>query len=250
MSGSGGGDQTTVQKTEIADEAKPFLTPALQDAYNLYKSPGPQDYPSVYGQGSTIAGFSPEQLQSQAGTVARATNGSPLNQASAGYVSDVLGGNYLSQGNPYQSQIDDQISARVASDASLHGRMGTNYQARALTEGLAAPRYQNYQQERGLQQQMAQFAPQLAGQDYLDLGMLQGVGQQRQDMGQSLINENVGSFNYNQNLAQNKNNQFLSQLYGYPGRTQTTTQPYEGPGTLQSILGGGLGLAGLGLGFL
>ena len=250
MSGGGPQETTSVQKTEIADEAKPFLTPALQDAYNLYKSPGPADYPSQYGQGSTIAGFSPEQLQAQAGTVARATNGSPLNMASGQYVQDVLGGNYLNQGNPYQSQIDDQISARVASDASLHGRMGSNYQARALTEGLAAPRYQNYQNERGLQQTMAQFAPQLAGQDYLDLGQLNQVGLDRQGMAQGLINENVGSFNYNQNLAQNKNNVFLSQLYGYPGRTQTTTQPYQGPSTGQQVLGGLLGIGGLGLGFL
>lgn len=243
MSGGGGQDEV-VQKTELSGAAKKYEAPALEDAYNLYKAPGPNYFPN-----STLADFTPEQLAGQAGIVARATNGSPLNAASGQYAQDVIGGGYLNAGNPFQSQMDDQIAARVASDASLNGRMGSNYQARALTEGLAAPRYANYAAERGLQQNMAQFAPTLAGQDYVDLAALMGVGQQRQQQAQQGINADIARWDYNENLPMAKNQQFLASLYGNPSRTMTGTQP-GGPSTGQQVLGGLLGLGGIGLGFI
>jgi len=70
-----------------------------------------------------------------------------------------------------------------------------------------------------------QAAPALAEADYGDINKLLQVGQQMEDYQGAALESDIDRFNYGQNLPQNKLNQFLSQVYGAPmGTTSTTTQ--------------------------
>lgn len=236
---SGGGDQTTVQKSEPWAAQKPYLTYGFQQAQDIYNQPGPLYYP-----GQTVADFAPEQLQAQAGTVARATNGSPLNAAAAAYNQDVLSGRYLDAANPYLGAVAGQARAGVDSTYSAAGRYGSGAHDAAVTQALAPIYYQDYASQLARMDQAAQLAPALANQDYVDLNALAQVGQQRQQQAQALINEDVNRYNYYANLPTNKLNQYMNQIQGSYGGTVTTTQPYQGASPLQQILGGALGAFG------
>lgn len=237
----GGGDQKSTSTVEMPKEVKPFLTPALQDAFQLYKQPGPNYFP-----GPTVAGFTPEQLGAQAGTVARATSGSPLVGAASGYGQDVLSGKYLGAGNPYTDALAGRTRDMVNANYSASGRYGSGSHDRAVAEGLAPVLFQDYEAERARMDQMAGLAPTLAAEDYRDLSALNTVGAQRQGQAQTELDSLIARYNYEQNLPQMKNRDFISLLYGNPGRSQTTTQP--GASGFQQALGGLFGLGGLALG--
>jgi len=83
------------------------------------------------------------------------------------YLTNVVNGGYLNAENPHQAALDASIRASVApsinSTFSSAGMAGsTAHQGslmKGLTQGLAAPRYQQYQNERGFQQQAAGLLP-------------------------------------------------------------------------------------------
>lgn len=87
--------------------------------------------------------------------------------ASRDYLTGVLNGNYLNAGNPYQADLDrsilESVMPAVNSTFSNAGMAGStlhqNDFTKATTSALAAPRYQNYQFERGNQQQAAGLLP-------------------------------------------------------------------------------------------
>lgn len=88
-------------------------------------------------------------------------------KASSDYLQRVVNGDYLNAGNPYQSDLDASIRSAVMpsinatfSNAGMAGStMHQGMLMKGLTEGLAAPRYQSYQAERGNQQQAAGLLP-------------------------------------------------------------------------------------------
>lgn len=116
---------------------------------------------AVYG-GDRVAQMSDttrggiDQLAGQAGA----------NQ-SAGYLSRVLNGDYLNPGNPYTSQLVDSIRSSVMpsvngtfSNAGMSG--STLHQGalmRGLSDAVAAPLFNSYQQERQNQMSAAQMLP-------------------------------------------------------------------------------------------
>ena len=245
----GGDNQTSKTTSNQGPPAylQPYLKYGAQQAQQLYQSSSPSYYP-----GSTVASQSPYTQAALQGTAARATNGSPLNAASSGYLQNVLGGDYLNAGNPYQGALDQSIlgpvSANVNSQFSAAGRYGSGAHAGELgtaeVNALAPYQYGNYQQERANQQAAAGMAPNQAAQDYVDLGQLAAAGQQQDQYGQSLVNANVDKWNYNQNLPYNKLSQYMGLLngnnYGTQG-TSTQTTPSQGfnwGGLLGGVLGG------------
>jgi hypothetical protein len=118
----------------------------------------------------------------------------------------------------------------------------------ALANAIAPQHYQQYQNERAAQQNMAGQAPTLGGMDWTDIQNLQNVGQQQDALGQSQIDANIQKWNYNQNLAQNKLQQYAQLMGGLPfGTSQTSTQNPATSGTGSQLLGilGGLGTAAL-----
>lgn len=240
---SKGGSDEQVTRTEPPAYVKPYIigdpkkgiTGVLPEAQRLYESDKPQYFP-----GSTVAPMAPESEIALQGTAARAMAGSPLNAAAGGYVQDVLGGKYLNDGNPLDDALFQSIQSKVApavnSAAGLAGRAGSGahegVMTRELTNAYAPFAFQQYNTERGLQQNAAAMAPELAAQDYIDLGALKTVGDTRQQQGQAELTDLVNKWNFGQNIDQQKLNNFISAVYGAPGATTYSSTPSTSGNTL------------------
>lgn len=94
--------------------------------------------------------------------------------AATGYATDVLGGRYLAEGNPYMNDMASLARQNVAGDInsmfSRAGRAGSDshYQdlARGMSEAELGLRYQNYGNERNAQTQAAGMMPALNQSQY------------------------------------------------------------------------------------
>ena len=189
--------------------------------------------------GQTVADTAPETAQAWSGIANRATAGSPLNRMSGDYISRVLDPNYLTSDSPGLSAIIDQARQGVNAQFSLGGRTfspGAHANALASSEGQL--RYQDLVRKAGEQQSAAQFAPQLAAQDYYDLSQLQGVGTERQGHMQDLINSEINRFNTLQGAPSNELALYQSLIGGNLGGTTTGTQPVQKGNTALGVLGG------------
>ena len=124
-----------------------------------------------------------------------------------------------------------------------------------ITSNIAG---QQYQQERGLQQQaalqlanLAQAAPQIYGQQFIPSQQLAQVGAQREAIAAQPLQEQMNRFAYEQRLPYEQLSGYLSSVYGSPLGSFGTpaTQPtYQNrtAGTLGGALAGGLGGYALG----
>lgn len=264
LGGGGGGGSTTSTVTQKADPwagIQPQLKQAAGDTQNLYNKGllTPKAYPD-----QTFANFTPLQQQAMDATAQRATNGSPVNSANQGMLTDTLNGNYLDpNSNPYLKSTYDQaaksVQGTVNSAFGQGGRYGSGLNQQVLgnsLDNLATDIYGgNYQQERTKQLGASALAPQAANQDYTDLSALSGVGGQQQGQSQNAINDAINRFNTNNAApAQNIQN-YVGLLNGaggqYGASTGTNTQPYyqnntaSTLGLLGSLGGVGGGLSGL-----
>jgi hypothetical protein len=238
--GKGGGGSSSTQQG-IDPMLKPYVQYGLNEAQGLYQSGTPQYYPGqtfVSPSGATQAGLQAQQT--------RALQGNPLLPAAQQQQQNVIGGQYLAN-NPFfnqalagagqaaTNQYFDAIN-QAQSGASMAGRYGSGAQenlfnragstlANTLANKAGELAYQNYGAERARQEAAAAGAPQLAAADYMDINQLRDVGQQMEGYQESALQSDIDRFNFEQNLPQNKLNQFLSQVYGAPmGTTSTTTQ--------------------------
>lgn len=103
-----------------------------------------------------------------------AFGGQPGLNGAINYASNVLGGKYLGQGNPYMdsmlSQTRENVGNAVNSTFSMAGRTGGGNHAERLGQGLANAenqmRYQDYSQERDRMQQAGALIPSLTAARY------------------------------------------------------------------------------------
>lgn len=244
--GGSSGTQKTVSNQEPWAEQKPYLVTGMQEAKKIFDAPGPAYFPQ-----STVAGFSPEQNQAFGLATNRATNGSASMRAAEGFNQDILGGKY--SGDPYQSQVFDNIKSQVMpavnSNFMAAGRYGSGAHAdslaRGMTEAFAPYASQQYQQGLDRMTGARDAAQGFAANDYQDIGALADVGRQRQTLGQSELDDARARYDYAQDLPANKLGQYQGFIGGNYGGTTTSAQPYNKPSVLSQILGGGIGLAGL-----
>ncbi len=238
--GSGGGGSSTTS-TQLDPTVKPFVQYGLEQAKGLYQSNTPQ----YYG-GQTYIGPSAQTQASLQAAQNRALQGNPLLTQAQQQQSDVIGGQYL-QNNPYFNQAlqgaaqgatqnyNDAIRA-AQGGASMAGRYGSGASAdiqnraaqtlaNTLTNKYGELAYQNYANERGMQNQAAQYAPTLAQADYADIQQLQNVGKTAEDYQKTALQADIDRFNYQQNLPYQKLSSYLGAAYGVPtGQTSQTTQ--------------------------
>ena len=237
---------TTTNTSQPWSSQQPYLEDIMKQAKTLYNSSGPSYYP-----GNTVAGFSPEQQQAFTRANERSLNGNANMNAASAYNRDVIGGKY--SGDPYQSQvfqnIQSQVLPAVNSQFSAAGRYGSGAHAdsaaRGLTDAFAPYATQMYQQGLDRQQQAASMAPVFAQNDYTDIAAQADVGQQKQALAQSEIQDAMNRYNYAQDLPAAKLGQYLGFVGGNYGGVQTSQTPYQTPSPFSQILGGGLGLLGL-----
>lgn len=247
---SGGGSQTTVQKSEPWAGAQPYLKDLMAKAQTVYGSgAGTSYYPF-----STVVPFAPQTELALQATEQRALAGSPLVDAGQNYLSDLLSSQYLNN-NPYLDATFDRMKGKVVdtvnSTFSQAGRYGSGSHQDVMMEGLSDLANQvygeNYAKERGYMQQALPFAPQYAREDYADAQALAGVGEARQNMASAELQDIMNRWDFGQNAPWDQLNRYnaIVQGYGSLGGTQTTTQPGPPSNTLGNVLGGLSSIAGI-----
>ena len=239
-SGGGGGSKSETNN-QLDPTVRPFVEYGLGEAKNLYQTNTPNYY-----AGQTYVSPSAQTTSALSEAEARARSGNPLLPAAQQQQQDVIGGQYL-QNNPYFNQAlagagqaatqtyNDAIMA-AQSGASKAGRYGSgvsadiqNRAASTLSNTLANKygdlAYQNYAGERGMQNQAAMNAPQLANADYADIQQLMNVGKTQEDYAKTALQSDIDRFNFEQNKPYQKLSAYLGAAYGAPtGTVSTTTQ--------------------------
>lgn len=163
------------QTTGPSKYAQPYITNAAKTAQQAYQA-NQGNLENISGTLNSVLG----------GVAERAGQVNPLVGAAQGYATDVLGGKYLGEGNPYLQGMIDQtgqsVSDRVNAIFSRSGRTGSDRHASGLAQGLAnaenALRYQDYGNERQAMTQAAGMAPGLASAEYAGIAPLLALSQQ------------------------------------------------------------------------
>jgi len=136
------GSSSSPSRTTSTTEPPAFIQPYLQEAAGQARSIYSQG-PNQYYPGNTVVPFAPQTEAALAGTEARATGGSPVNQAAQGYATRTLSNDPTSQfgaasnpfaantwqsgkGNPYLDQTfnraADSVQNRLSSQFAGAGR--------------------------------------------------------------------------------------------------------------------------------
>jgi hypothetical protein len=253
----------TTTTSTIDPTIQPFLTYGLTEAQKLYQGGGPQ----YYG-GQTYVGPSTTTQTGLQALEARASQGNPLLQSAQGQLQNTISGGFL-QGNPFfqgafqpaaqaaQTRFE-QTLGDVGSAASKAGRYGggamqtlqdraSGQFAKSLADTAGQLAYQNYAQERGMQQQATMAAPAMAQADYQDIQNMLAAGQAREGYTGAQQQADIARFNFLQNQPQQNLQNYLSLVYGNPlGRVaSSTTSGAADTSTLQNLLGGAAVLGGL-----
>jgi hypothetical protein len=245
----------TTTTSTIDPTIQPFLQYGLTQAQQLYQGGGPQYY-----SGQTYVSPSQQTQTGLQALEARASQGNPLLQSAQGQLQNTISGGFL-QGNPFfqgafqpaaqaaQSRFE-QTLGDVGSAASRAGRYGggamntlqdraSGQFAKSLADTAGQLAYQNYAQERGMQQQATMAAPAMAQADYQDIQNMLAAGQAREGYTGAQQQADIARFNFGQNQPQQNLQNYLSLVYGNPlGRVgQSTTSGAADTSTLQNLLG-------------
>ena len=254
---------TNINQTQPWGGQSPYLMYGFDQAKNNYLNPA-QYYP-----GQTYVPFSPQTETGLGMMQNRALQGSPVNQAASGMLTNTLNGGFLNN-NPYldamynqaagsmtrnfrdavQPGIDSQMvgAGRFGSGAWSNLRDSANQQLATGLGGMAANLYGNaYGQERQNQMQALQMAPSIANQEYYDAGQMLNAGNMVQQQAGNVLQSDLDRWNYNANLPQQNLQSYMGNVtgnYGQSSQGSQTSPLYQAP-AWQGALGGGL--AGYGL---
>lgn len=239
-------NQTTSQVKDPYAPAKPLINDSIG---------GVQDWLNNPMSSATYDGGMSDFTKQGLGLLGNAAGA----KASSSYMQDVLAGKYLNSENPHQAALDQSIISSVMpsvnSSFSANGMGGSTLHqgmlGKALTQGLAAPRYQQYQNERTAQEAASRFLP----------GVDAQIGQQALAAGQYQDAFDRGQWE-DQRLATLRpflETAGLTNMYGNmggssQGTTQGTTTTSTTPSMGSQILGAGMmglgamsGMPGLGM---
>jgi hypothetical protein len=245
----------TTTTSQIDPTIQPYLTYGLTEAQKLYQAGGPQ----YYGGQTYVSPSETTQTGLQA-LEARATQGNPLLSSAQGQLQNTISGGFL-QGNPFfqgafqpaaqaaQSRFE-QTLGDVGSAASKAGRYGggamqtledraSGQFAKSLADTAGQLAYQNYAQERGMQQAATMAAPQMAQADYQDIQNMLRAGQAREGYTGAAQQADMAKFNFLQGQPQQNLQNYLSLVYGSPlGKVgQSTSSGAADTSNLQNLLG-------------
>lgn len=239
--GSSKGSQTSTSKSEPWKAAQPYILESMQGGQDLYKSgQGFMPYP-----GSMVVPFSQQTTDALGQMESLAKQGNPAATATQDWATGIMRGDSLANPNPYFQASLDRQSGALADDInrgfSNSGRYGSAAQTGALVDQIGGFRNdalaQNWQQERGLQSQVAGMVPSIYAAQYQPSQMLGQVGSAYEGKTQQEIADAARLFEGYQQ-APYKQLQFYNALAtggGGLGGTQTNTQPGQGFNPLSLI---------------
>lgn len=233
----GGGSSGSTTQTQIDPTLKPYVQYGLEQAKQQYEGTGPQFF---QGQAYVSPSAATEQALQMAQQ--RATTGSPLLQAAQQQQLETIQGrgvNPFLQGAlsaAYQPTVEaaQEATRGLQSQASTAGRYGSGAmgqiagrQAAELGRGLGGSlsnlAYQSSEAEAARQAAAAAGAPAMAQADYGDIQALLKTGQAGEQYNQAALTAEMNKWNYEQQLPQQKLQQFTNLFTQVPGGQQTTT---------------------------
>jgi len=277
---------TNIVQQKLAPEIAPFATEVLKDAQALYKSQMEKGYDPYTGQ--TIAPLTPEQEQSMAGIAGLVGTSKPLQEEAletyrrgGDQFTPEVAEQFMS---PYQRAVTD-IEKRQAQE-NFEANVMPRFEAQAVgaggmsglgsRAGIEAAELQRGQSQllsdieargqqkafedarKGFEQQQARerqmagdiskLAPAMLASGLQEQGALGAVGEQKQQLGQSAMDEAYFKFLEEQQFPQQQLANYSGFVYGNPAAglvNQTgsgTKTPYQ-PSFGQTLLGLGSGLA-------
>lgn len=256
--------QTQTTKVELSPEQRNILDLAMPGIKNFAASV-PQRY-----QGSTVAGFTNPQIAGQQTALTQAGGQTQLANEAAGASSAWLGPNALDiNNNPaVKAQLDanrqsvtDQLLQstlpQIRSGAEATGNFGST--RRGVAEGLASTGASKalananastlsdaYKTNVDAQLKALGLTPQTTQNLTTGAVTTSGVGDVQQAMNQSLLNQDVSNFNYDQYAPFLQSQDLVSLLGAIPGGSTTTTASTPQKNPFTSALGGAATGASLG----
>ena len=285
--------QNVVQTTKLDPTIEPYVKKALDEAEGIYDTSMEAGYLPYEGQ--TIADFTPEQMRAMEGLAGVVGMGKPLQDealALARGQKEKFTGDIAQQYmSPYQQAVTDiekreaakdfesmimpqfekqaisaggmsGLGSRAGVQASLLGQAQMQKLGDIQTKGLQSA-YQDASaqfaaqkaRERGLSSDLMAAAPAMLQQQMKEYGALAGVGEQKQQMGQSALDEAYFREMEKRNFPQDKLAEYTGFVYGNPlmqQKTRTTSTPYRGPSFGQQMMGlagSAMNIYGMGGGF-
>lgn len=230
--------QATPQPTTPTQQSSGIgIAGMLRGAVNNVTSGG-QQIDSGYLAAAPVAGFTPDQMASQALIRRRALGGDPTIGSAMNYVNTSLNGGFLNA-NPYIDQTFNRAAmatqGQLASQFAGSGRnvdQSQGLRSQQLND-LASQIYGgNYANERQLMQGTLGYAQPLGNQIYTDAAQLGGIGQQQQEQQQRYLDAPGTALD-----------QYLARVTGGQGSQSSASVP-------RNPVGGALGGAMLGSQFL
>lgn len=231
-------NQNSVQ--EPWSKQSPFLQYGFDEAARLYGQQGPDYFPN-----STVAGFAPEQLQAYQLGTDRALQGNDTVNMAESYAQDVLSGKYLNS-DPYndavfknvQQQVMPAVNTQWKNSGRFNSELHGGNMVDRLTTAFSPYASQIYQSERGRMDNAMSMSPTFAQQDWTNLGALENVGKQKQDLAQQEIDDQVNRWNYYANQPGQKLDEYMQRIMGnYGGTTSGTSKSKTSQGIGNTILG-------------
>ena len=228
--------------TDPWEGVQPYLRELFREAQANVLNRPLEFYPD-----STVVPFAPETEAALAAQTGRSVFGSPLNPAAQQQVYDTMTGGYFGQGAGFDLAKDAIASAvvpAVDTQFGTAGRFGGPLQAEALGRGISrglAPYL-----ERNRMMAASEMAPELAREDYFDIGQLGQVGMQREDLYGRSLQDLVDRWNFAQQEPFSRISDYSSLLQpGLSFSERDAQQVYE-PNPW--LTGAGLGLSAIGKG--
>ena len=248
------------------------LSPEQRQLMNL-AMPGVTEFaasvPQRYG-GSTVAGFDPSQTAGQEGALTSAGTQTDLARSGAGTTAGWLDPNVLDVSNsplmqrnieaaqrPVWQALNEQALPQIRGAADATGNFGSSRQG--IAEGLATGRAAQgafdsagniltkaYDTNVNAQLKALGLLPSTIGTQTTGDITTSNVGDVRQGMAQSLINQDVSNFNYDQLAPFLQSKEIMSLLTGLPGGSTVSTASVPQKNQLTSALGGAASGASLG----
>lgn len=253
--GKGGGESqtTSVPWGPQADQLRDFFAQAGQRS----------QIPLEYFPGSTVAGRDRQSVLARQQT--EGLGSSAYRQSGQQYIGQVLGGDFMKAGNPHLDDTFDALSSKVTETFNRNVMPGVNSRfagagrsgssAHGLSAGAAQGQladslseigskiyYGDYENRTRDRMQALALSPAIQGLEYQDIGQRRGQGMVEENYMQSLLNDSISRFNFNQTEPEARLDRFGNRVGGGANSFGATTQ--TGGGNSGALGAGILGLLG------
>ena len=245
LEGGGGGSRgSSTTSQQLDPKAMEFRDFGFEEAQKLYQTESPE----FFG-GQTFVSPSDQTQRAFMAAENRAMAGNPLLPAAQRQQQDVIEGRFL-QNNPFFEQAMQgagQSATRTFNDAikqaqgsaSMAGRFGSNVSAdlqnraastfaNTLANKAGELSFQNFANERAIQEAASGRAPALAEADFGDINKLLQVGQGMEGFQRDALQADIDRFNFEQNKPFAKLKSYMDTLSGSPSGTLSETRQSGG----------------------